>query len=204
MIIRGMIIIFICLFIYLFIGTAILEIMLWHVRKGDYIISGLLEEPVEESEQTLTVMFWPLLLPVLFIHMLKKIIKFMFKKTGVIIKGIRIFYTTIIFLIVASIHKEKRERKPTTQQANDEGEIYELLGEKETFGDPIKTIKIFDSATNGDVIRAMYPDIQIDYHEKTNLIDSNVTVFIKDCDTCQDYSIDFWNAPYKNEVEKNE
>lgn len=79
--------------------------------KGDYIISGWLEEPVKESEQTLTVIFWPLLVPDLLIHMLKNVIKFMFKETGIIIKGIRIFYTTIIFLIAANIYKEKEEEK---------------------------------------------------------------------------------------------
>lgn len=80
-------------------------------------------------------------------------------------------------------------------------QLYEMLGAKKILGKPKKTINIFDGATNGDVIRAMYPDIQIDYHEKTDLIDRNVTVFIKDCDTCQDYSYDWWNAQYTREAD---
>lgn len=107
--VKGMIIIFICLFAYVLIGTAILEIMLWHVRKGDNFIDDWLDDPVEESEQTLTVILWPLLVPDLFIHILKKVIKFIFKETGVIIKKIRIFYTTIIFIIAAIINKEKED-----------------------------------------------------------------------------------------------
>ena len=62
-------------------------------------------------------------------------------------------------------------------------------------------IEIPEGATNGDMIKAMFPDAQIDYHEESDLVDSHVTVFLKDCDTCQDYSIDWWNAPYR-EVEE--
>lgn len=56
---------------------------------------------------------------------------------------------------------------------------------------------ISDNTTNGDAIKAMFPNIEIDYHEKSDFVDSHVTVYIKDCDTCQDYSCDWWNAPYK-------
>lgn len=60
-------------------------------------------------------------------------------------------------------------------------------------------IIIPNNATNGDVIKAMFPDAQIDYHEKSDLVDAYITVFIKGCDTCQDYSYDWWYTPYKSE-----
>ena len=61
----------------------------------------------------------------------------------------------------------------------------------------IKVIPIPPRATNGDMIKAMFPNAQIDYHEESDLVDDYVTVFIKGCDTCQDYSYDWWNAPYE-------
>lgn len=61
-------------------------------------------------------------------------------------------------------------------------------------------IPISEGATNGDMIKAMFPNAQIDYHEKSDLVDDYVTVFIKGCDTCQDYSYDWWNALYMKEV----
>ena len=65
-----------------------------------------------------------------------------------------------------------------------------------------KATIIPDDATNGDMIKAMFPNAQIDYHEKSDLVDRYVTVFPKYCDTCQDYSLDWWNASYKKEVEE--
>jgi hypothetical protein len=64
----------------------------------------------------------------------------------------------------------------------------------------LKAIIISPNATNGDVIKAMFPDSQIDYHEeykKSELVDEYVTVFPENCDTCQDYSYDWWNEEYK-------
>lgn len=170
--IKGIIIIFICLFVYVLIGTAILEIMLWHVRKGDNIIDDWLDDPVEESEQTLTVIFWPLLVPDLFIHILKKLIKFMFKETGIIIKGIRIFYTAIIFLISAAIiHKEKRMEKAEAQQENREYKTNKLDRAKDIIKDNYKSARcgIYDCKNNaGGAMYVLYydDDIEIDicYH----------------------------------------
>lgn len=54
-----------------------------------------------------------------------------------------------------------------------------------------------NNATNGDVIKVTFPYSDIVYHEKGDLVDAYVTVFIDDSDTCQDYSLDWWNAPYK-------
>lgn len=61
----------------------------------------------------------------------------------------------------------------------------------------VNAIPIQKDATNGDMIKAMFPNAQIDYHEKSDLVDRYVIVYIKDCDTCQDYSYDWWNAPYR-------
>lgn len=62
-------------------------------------------------------------------------------------------------------------------------------------------VEITGNLTNGDMIKALFPNAQIDYHEKSDLVDDYVTVFIKDCDTCQDYSYAWWNEPYKSESE---
>lgn len=63
----------------------------------------------------------------------------------------------------------------------------------------VKSIIIPDNATNGDAIKAIFPDAQIDYHEKSDLVDEYVTVFLKDCDTCQDYSYDWWSEIYNKQ-----
>ena len=62
-------------------------------------------------------------------------------------------------------------------------------------------LTIPDNPTNGDMIKALFSDAKIDYHEKSDLVEAYVTIFIKDCDTCQDYTLDWWNAPYKGESE---
>lgn len=54
-----------------------------------------------------------------------------------------------------------------------------------------------DNATNGDMIKAMFPNAQIDYHKANELVEEYVTFYINDCDTCQDYTLEWWNAPYK-------
>lgn len=66
----------------------------------------------------------------------------------------------------------------------------------------MKEIIIPDNATNGDAIKAIFPDAQIDYHEKSDLVDEYVTVSIKDCDTCQDYSYGWWSTIYNKQQEK--
>ena len=63
-------------------------------------------------------------------------------------------------------------------------------------------VEIAGTLTNGDVIKAMFPDAEIDYHEKSDFVDSHVTVFPKACDTCQDYSYAYWNASYKKGAEE--
>lgn len=76
-----------------------------------------------------------------------------------------------------------------------EDNMRNMLGKIST----VNAIRIPEGATNGDMIKALFPDAQIDYHEKSDLVDRHVTAFIKDCDTCQDYSYDWWNTPYKGE-----
>lgn len=83
----------------------------------------------------------------------------------------------------------------TADLCNDTADLLEKLETRDT-------IIISKDATNGEVIKAMFPDAQIDYHTESDLADSHVTVFPQDCDTCQDYSYDYWNAPYKKEVEE--
>lgn len=66
----------------------------------------------------------------------------------------------------------------------------------------MKEMIIPDNATNGDVIKAMFPDARIDYHEKSVLVDAYVIVFLKGCDTCQDYSYSWWSAPFREEAKQ--
>ena len=65
-----------------------------------------------------------------------------------------------------------------------------------------KAILIPKNATNGDVIKAMFPNTSIHYHKADELVDDYVSVNIMGCDTQQDYSAEWWNAKYKAESEK--
>ena len=58
--------------------------------------------------------------------------------------------------------------------------------------------------TNGEKIREVFPNARIGYHKATDLVDEHVTVFINGCDTCQDYSMEWWNAEYKEPTTKND
>lgn len=60
-----------------------------------------------------------------------------------------------------------------------------------------KGVAIPEGATNGDIIKAMFPNAQIDYHKANELVEEYVTFYINGCDTCQDYTLEWWNAPYK-------
>lgn len=97
------------------------------------------------------------------------------------------------------IEKSKVERMLwAVIMSKDERTIKEMLEDAPI----VNAISIPDDATNGDIIKAMFPDAQIDYHEESDFVDGHVTVFPKDCDTCQDYSIDYWNAPYMKGAEE--
>lgn len=56
--------------------------------------------------------------------------------------------------------------------------------------------------TNGEKITKVFPGAQIDYHKATDLVGAYVTVLIKGCDTFQYYSIEWWNAEYKEPIDK--
>lgn len=84
------------IFAYLFIGIAVLEIMLWHDRKVEFIDKWI--DETSDWDQTATVILWPIVLPILWIYALKYLIK-----------GVRIFFTTIVYLIAAIINKDREE-----------------------------------------------------------------------------------------------
>ena len=54
-----------------------------------------------------------------------------------------------------------------------------------------RAIILPDNATNGDVIKAMFPNSQVINHH------SYVEFDIKDCEESQYYDCSWWNAPYK-------
>ena len=58
-------------------------------------------------------------------------------------------------------------------------------------------IPIPDRATNGDIIKAMFPYIESRLDEKTGIM------LVKWTDgTTKTFKADWWNAPYKKEVEE--
>lgn len=63
-------------------------------------------------------------------------------------------------------------------------------------------IIIPDNATNGDVIKLIFPDAEIQpimgYFDKDELLGYRVYLGGRS----QDYLLDWWNAPYKKEVDK--
>lgn len=58
-------------------------------------------------------------------------------------------------------------------------------------------VEIAGNLTNGDVIKAVFPNASIHYHKADELVDDYVSVNIIGCDIQQDYSAEWWNAPYK-------
>lgn len=73
--------------------------MLWHDRKVDFV-DGWICDPNDDVEQALTVLSWPIVLPMLWIYGLKYLIK-----------GVRIFFTATVYLIAALIDKDKEDKK---------------------------------------------------------------------------------------------
>lgn len=64
-----------------------------------------------------------------------------------------------------------------------------------------KTISILDGATNGDVIKAKFPDaIKSNYIESSLDMKDYVTIYLGDYEMRVSY--DWWNAPYKSGVSK--
>ncbi len=90
------------IFAYLLIGIAVLEVVLWHDRKvGSY--DNWIDED-DEIDQSLAVMMWPILIPTLSIYILHIGLKHL-------IKGVRIFFTTIVYLIAAMIDKDREDKE---------------------------------------------------------------------------------------------
>ncbi len=88
------------IFAYLLIGIAVLEGVLWHDRKVGYYDNWIDED--DETDQSLAVMMWPVLIPILSLYILHIGLKHL-------IKGVRIFFTTIVYLIAAMIDNDRRE-----------------------------------------------------------------------------------------------
>lgn len=89
------------IFAYLLIGVAVLEGILWRDRKKNFI-----EKWIDETDDvgtSLIVMFWPATIPVLGGYIL-------FIGLKHLIKGVRIFFTTIVYLIAAMIDKDREDK----------------------------------------------------------------------------------------------
>lgn len=63
-----------------------------------------------------------------------------------------------------------------------------------TFSDAIPIPK---GATNGDMIKAMFPYIKIHEHKRTDICDAYIQIDIWDFSIC--VSKDWWDAPYMKE-----
>lgn len=59
-------------------------------------------------------------------------------------------------------------------------------------------IDIPDNATNGDVIKAMFPTADITTNDK---LGEAGTVFVHHKDDITIYNLDWWNAPYREDGE---
>lgn len=88
------------IFAYLLIGIAVLEGILWRDRKVSFIDKWA--DETDDVELVLIVIFWPVAIPVLGLYIL-------FIGLKHLIKGVRIFFTTIIYLIAAIIDKDREE-----------------------------------------------------------------------------------------------
>lgn len=85
------------IFAYLLVGIAVLEWVLWLDRKTSSSDKWINEE--DDWEQTITVIIWPVVLPMLGIYVLRYLIK-----------GVRIFFTAIVYLIAAMIDKDREDK----------------------------------------------------------------------------------------------
>lgn len=88
------------IFAYLLIGIAVLEVMLWRDRKVSFIDKWI--DETSDWEQTMTVILWPVILPMLWVYLLNIGLKRL-------IKGVRIFFTATVYIIAAIIDKPSEE-----------------------------------------------------------------------------------------------
>lgn len=84
------------IFAYLLIGIAVLEWVLWSDRKTSSSDKWINDE--DDWEQTMTVILWPVILPMLWIYGLKYLIK-----------GVRIFFTATVYIIAALIDRPSKK-----------------------------------------------------------------------------------------------
>lgn len=89
------------IFAYLLIGIAVLEGVLWHDRKVGFVDNWLYDEK-DDVEQSLVVILWPIALPMIWIYALHLGLKHL-------IKGVRIFFTAIVYTIAALIDKPSKK-----------------------------------------------------------------------------------------------
>lgn len=86
------------IFAYLLVGIAVLEGLSWYDRQH-YDNYTWIED---EFDQVTVVTFWPfVLIPIILAILYKGLVHF--------IKGIRIFFTTVVYLLAAMIDKGKKE-----------------------------------------------------------------------------------------------
>ena len=90
------------IFAYLLVGIAVLEWVLWLDRKTSSSDKWINEE--DDWEQSLVVVSWPVMIPILGIYILYLGLKYL-------IKGVRIFFTAIVYLIAAIIDKNMEDKK---------------------------------------------------------------------------------------------
>lgn len=90
------------IFAYLLIGIAVLEGVLWRDRRKSYIDRWVDDD--EDAEMCIVVIFWPIAIPLLLAYILYILLKHL-------IKCVRIFFTTIVYLIVAIIDKERGDKE---------------------------------------------------------------------------------------------
>ena len=90
------------IFVYLIIGIAVLEGILWRDRKVSFIDKWIDDD--DDVEQSLVVVSWPVMIPILGIYILYLGLKYL-------IKGVRIFFTAIVYLIAAIIDKNMEDKK---------------------------------------------------------------------------------------------
>lgn len=90
------------IFAYLLVGIAVLEGILWRDRKVSFIDQWIDDE--DDVEQMLVVIFWPMAFLVLWLYALYIGLKHL-------IKGVRIFFTAIVYLIAAMIDKDKEDEE---------------------------------------------------------------------------------------------
>lgn len=90
------------IFAYLLMGIAVLEGMLWRDRRESFIDRWL--DTDDDVEQVMVVTLWPVAIPLLGVYIL-------FIGLKHLIKGVRIFFTAIAYLIAAIIDKEREDKE---------------------------------------------------------------------------------------------